>query len=317
MLPAAFSKFSLRSHEAVSDAGQSSGVGQEAPRMQSRLAILGDVHGMHCELLDLLALVKLDARTTLILAGDIIGKGPDSVEVLRTLHGLQARGINVRLVRGNHEERLSRVLAKRKGNGRPAAELRELKAIASQLTGGELAFLHSAETLLRIPNGVVVHGGIPGTMTDLNPATIARHAHALVRLRHVAGRSRLTRSEAEREAEFQTSHRGIPHHRSTKQLSAGCYVPREEREAGDPFWAEVYDGRFGTVYFGHRAFVDAAAPVKFPHAVGLDLGAVYGNRLAAAVLETDGTCDYVSVPASGGFAERPLPEDPVPNKAAA
>jgi hypothetical protein len=66
--------------------------------------------------------------------------------------------------------------------------------------------------------------------------------------------------------------------------SAGSFLKLGANEENDPFWAEIYDGRFGHTYFGHNPYKDATEPLAFPHATGLDLGAVFGGRLAAAVL---------------------------------
>jgi serine/threonine protein phosphatase 1 len=55
---------------------------------------------------------------------------------------------------------------------------------------------------------------------------------------------------------------------NTRSLSSGY-----ER----PFWWDVYDGP-RTVFFGHTPL---SAPVLRDHAVGLDTGCVYGNRLTA------------------------------------
>jgi hypothetical protein len=63
----------------------------------------------------------------------------------------------------------------------------------------------------------------------------------------------------------------------------------------DHYWATRYDGRLGTVYFGHQVFMQPE-PVVFEHAIGLDLGAVHGGYLAAAILSESGV-SYVIEPA--------------------
>jgi hypothetical protein len=75
----------------------------------------------------------------------------------------------------------------------------------------------------------------------------------------------------------------------------------EETDA-DRFWADLYDGRFGHVFFGHEPFHKSSQPVTFPHATGLDLGAVHGNLLAAAVV-TDSGVQFVTVPAAKVFSK--------------
>lgn len=67
-----------------------------------RLVIVGDVHGMKDELVKLLDKVQFDRDTDhLILAGDMISKGPDSAGVLDLVMELGATA-----VRGNHEDRI-------------------------------------------------------------------------------------------------------------------------------------------------------------------------------------------------------------------
>lgn len=67
-----------------------------------RLVIVGDVHGMKDSLIKLLDKVEFDKRTDhLVLAGDMISKGPDSRGVLDLVMDLGATA-----VRGNHEDRI-------------------------------------------------------------------------------------------------------------------------------------------------------------------------------------------------------------------
>lgn len=69
---------------------------------KGRLVIVGDVHGMKKELVELLDKVDFDRKTDhLILTGDMISKGPDSAGVLDLIMELGASA-----VRGNHEDRI-------------------------------------------------------------------------------------------------------------------------------------------------------------------------------------------------------------------
>ncbi|TVY50164.1 putative metallophosphoesterase [Lachnellula cervina] len=71
-------------------------------RSPGRLVIVGDVHGMKESLVELLEKVGYkDKRDHLILAGDIISKGPDSKGVVDL-----ARELDATVVRGNHEDRI-------------------------------------------------------------------------------------------------------------------------------------------------------------------------------------------------------------------
>jgi len=74
-----------------------------------RLYAIGDVHGCHELLRDLLRRIDQDragrptADTCLILLGDFIDRGPGSREVCDLLHGLSETGQAICL-RGNHEQ---------------------------------------------------------------------------------------------------------------------------------------------------------------------------------------------------------------------
>ena len=71
-------------------------------RNPGRLVIVGDVHGMEESLVQLLEKVDFkEKRDHLILAGDIISKGPDSKAVVDL-----ARKLDATVVRGNHEDRI-------------------------------------------------------------------------------------------------------------------------------------------------------------------------------------------------------------------
>lgn len=72
-------------------------------RNSGRLVVVGDVHGMKEELEELLHKIQFDSTKGdhLILAGDMISKGPDSPGVVDLAMKLGATA-----VRGNHEDRI-------------------------------------------------------------------------------------------------------------------------------------------------------------------------------------------------------------------
>jgi hypothetical protein len=83
----------------------------------SRLIVVGDVHGQLTALKSLLAKINFDNKNGdhLILTGDMVNKGPDSVGVVQ-----YAMDLNASAVRGNHEDRilLSHKEGKRNSNGK-------------------------------------------------------------------------------------------------------------------------------------------------------------------------------------------------------
>ena len=69
-----------------------------------RIFAIGDVHGCAGKLATLLERLPLDAqRDTLIFLGDLIDRGPGSMEVIETICRLQRQGVEVVGLIGNHE----------------------------------------------------------------------------------------------------------------------------------------------------------------------------------------------------------------------
>lgn len=250
----------------------------------ARTIIIGDVHGMRQELEQLIANVDVARDDHVVSVGDLMDKGPDCAGAVRVLRELREAGIRVTLVRGNHEERHERFRrneaeAARTGKANPMARLDELRTAAAGLTGADIAFLESAVPVLHLPEhgAVVIHAGIlpnhsvlPTDMASL-PSRERKYIELVYRVRFVSPDGKMVMLGAETDA--------------------------------DRYWADVYDGRFGHAYFGHQPFHDRTEPVEFPHATGLDLGAVYGNVLAAAVLTGTERARFVTVQSHGRFAE--------------
>jgi predicted phosphodiesterase len=72
----------------------------EKEEQKGRVLVVGDPHGCFEELQDILTKANFDASNdTLIIVGDLVNKGPKSVEVVR-----YARENNALCVRGNHDD---------------------------------------------------------------------------------------------------------------------------------------------------------------------------------------------------------------------
>ena len=73
------------------------------------LYLIGDIQGCYQELIALLAQVKFDCKKdTLYLAGDLVARGPDSLDTLRFVKSL---GKSAKIVLGNHDLHLLAVHA--------------------------------------------------------------------------------------------------------------------------------------------------------------------------------------------------------------
>ncbi|MEO0412981.1 MAG: metallophosphoesterase [Pseudomonadota bacterium] len=259
--------------------------------MMKRTAIIGDVHGVTGPLQQLVTALSLTAGDRLIFVGDLVDKGPDTAGTAAYAARLAAEAaFEVVLVEGNHEDRHRRyrqnITQRPSVAAEQAAEAPQLPILTQQLSAQSAAFLDAAVPFYRVDDHdvLVVHGGIPGNMTSL-PASAAD-------FRALKGKAKTQASKILR----------------TRFITAdtGAYLALGKEREGDPFWAEVYDGRFGHVVFGHQPFL--SGPAEFPHATGIDTGAVHGGPLTALLLEEGQARRYVQVP---GITYQPYKKDPM------
>lgn len=129
--------------------------------MPPRHLVVGDVHGCLAELDQLLELAFREGDRQVVLAGDLVAKGPDSSGVLR-----RARELGALAVRGNHDQKLIRWRqAVQAGEAEPPSLGEEHAEAAVQLDEGDWAYLKSLPYYLRLEEhrAIVVHAGlVPG-----------------------------------------------------------------------------------------------------------------------------------------------------------
>ncbi|MDQ2090979.1 metallophosphoesterase family protein [Marimonas arenosa] len=73
--------------------------------MTEPIYAIGDIHGQHDMLLDVLTLIEADGgtRARVMVLGDLVDRGPDSRAVLDTLISGRAQGRDWIVLRGNHD----------------------------------------------------------------------------------------------------------------------------------------------------------------------------------------------------------------------
>jgi serine/threonine protein phosphatase 1 len=160
-----------------------------------RVYAIGDVHGRLDLLTDILLRIQADdekrppARTTVILIGDLIDRGPCSAQILDMLIYDRPRFAVFRFIMGNHEEAMLRSLAEGadpRANGWfqfggietlesyavPLATLTDYEGVLSDelrryVPRDHLFFLMDMEPMIQIGDYVFVHAGIqPGLTLD-------------------------------------------------------------------------------------------------------------------------------------------------------
>ena len=142
------------------------------PHKTRKTFVVGDVHGCFEEFLALLK--KMDyapKKRRLILTGDIIGKGPYSLEMLEWV-----RKHNIEIVRGNHEQVFIDGAKENKLSKWPALE--KLKLDMKDKLDDWIQWLEKTPFYIEEEDFLVVHAGL---VPEENPAL--SKAHLLMNIR--------------------------------------------------------------------------------------------------------------------------------------
>lgn len=115
-----------------------------------RTLVIGDVHGCRQELEDLLKAAEFGGDDRLVLAGDLVAKGPDSQGVVQLAREMKALG-----VLGNHDAHVLNIL-----KGKPGSEHHQ--KVAKSLAPADVAYLELLPVWLDFAelNSIVVHAGL-------------------------------------------------------------------------------------------------------------------------------------------------------------
>jgi serine/threonine protein phosphatase 1 len=201
-----------------------------------RIFAIGDIHGCHDALLELLDRIPLDwSRDQLVFMGDYIDRGPKSFEVVEHLIGLKSVHPGIVFLKGNHEQMLADYLSGRDRmtylyNGGQQTLESYMKhagpAVRYPIPDPHLRFFESLVLFHETENYIFVHAG-------LRPD-----------------------------------------------------VPLDQQGPEDLLWIRekfIYVTRsFGKrVVFGHTPFDE---PLVEPNKIGIDTGAVFGNKLTCLQL---------------------------------
>lgn len=245
--------------------------------------IIGDIHGCHIELTDLLTTLgyEIDSdgfsarhpggRRALFL-GDLVDRGPATPAVLRLVMGMVAEG-SAMCIPGNHEVKLLRAL-----NGRNVTTSHGLAQSLEQLAAEPPEFSKQVATFIDglISHFVLDEGQLVVTHAGL-PANMHGRASGAVRSFSLYG-----------DTTGETDEYGLP-----------VRYP----------WAEDYRGDALVVY-GHTPVPEA---VWLNRTICIDTGCVFGGRLTALRYPER---ELVSVPADEMYYEpsKPLVPDTAPEE---
>lgn len=215
-----------------------------------KAAIIGDVHGHSTQLLAAIEHAETRGVDRIILLGDLIDRGPSSLACLRiaqtwTFRARTGRHRKLEVISGNHEDAYVRIADGLPKPGRDKVSLPESRPFYNRLRSSDLEWMHGLPYYIRIKelNVVCLHGGVTPYQFDLDDADAW-----VLRTRYLS--------------------------------DEGCAL--RSTVSSSWFWADSYNGRFGTIVFGHEGHT---VPTRYDHAIALD-GEGFG-RLHGVVLSDE------------------------------
>ncbi|MCE2712687.1 MAG: metallophosphoesterase [Cryomorphaceae bacterium] len=231
----------------------------------SRRIIFGDVHGCIDEFLELMEKIDLKPTDELYSIGDLIDRGPDSAAVVRKCREL-SEYCKFQLILGNHEEKFLRYLHHLETGSGLEQQMKgtdEFPALIDGIGEAEILLLKRAfyTLALKEDNILLLHGGLSETLKFPFPESYQYGVHS------------------------PKTFKGLDLLTKVRYLTPeGNFVSLNKESENDRYWAEIYSGSFGHIYFGHQPFLQETSQ-EFPHATCLDTGCVFGGWLSAVIID--------------------------------
>lgn len=235
------------------------------------IVIVGDIHGCFDELQDLLAKAKdvtKSEKIFLICVGDMLSKGPKSLEVLRLLREMAVKGQAV-AVRGNHEESILREY--RNMNADNHYVLSKKYEYLATFSQSDFEYLQTLPYSLIVPqiNAIIVHAGlVPNIPLKYQSYIDLCHMRNIVLKQRLWGKLMVSNSKADAGVGWATQWEGPEH-----------------------------------VYFGHDA---RRGLQELQFATGLDTGCVYGGALTGVIITNNNHRQFISISAKQPYRSTDL-----------
>ncbi|OWZ09782.1 hypothetical protein PHMEG_00017461 [Phytophthora megakarya] len=216
----------------------------------TRVLVIGDVHGCFDELQLLLDACSFSPSSDrLVFVGDLVNKGPKSLDVVRFV-----RDSDSLCVRGNHDDDALSAFYKWVADGRVPGSAKY--PYVEQFQPDDVQFLEQLPFSLSLPNhgnAIVVHAGVvPGVeLKQQRPVDMYKMRFVQKEQSHLVALEK-------------------------KKF-------KNERGVEPTLWAKVWGGP-RHVYFGHAAGVGLQ---RENFATGLDTGCCYGKKLTACIIPSN------------------------------
>lgn len=217
---------------------------------KERTIIVGDVHGCIDELNELIEKISYNKeKDRLILLGDLIDRGPDSVAVVQ-----RARELDLECVLGNHEHKFLKWFRSVGSN----TDVYHMRPHYNLFSDADINYIAQMQPYIKIDNTVIVHAGLRAGISLANQSK-----DDLYYLRYVDADSKFI---------------------SLKKIGK-----IGKQASGAHFWTEFWKGPESVVYGHNvHSYEDPLIEEVSPGVMcyGLDTGCCFGGRLTALILET-------------------------------
>lgn len=230
----------------------------------NRTIIVGDIHGCIDEFNELMNAISYNKETDrLILLGDLIDRGPDSVAVVK-----RARELNLECVMGNHEHKFLKWYKSAGSN----VDVYDRKPYYTQFSDEDINFIHHMSYYIKLPQYVVVHAGLRAGVPLINQSK-----DDLLYIRYM-----------------DKDHKFI----SLKKINK-----IGKQATGAHFWTEFWSGPESVIYGHNvhsyeEPLIEEVSPGIMCY--GLDTGCCFGGKLSALIVETK---EIVQVQAKQSYYE--------------
>lgn len=213
-----------------------------------RNIFVGDIHGCIDEFDELIKTISYNkSKDRLILLGDLIDRGPDSVGVIKRAQELKAEA-----VMGNHEDKFIKWI-----NNTNYGEVSTIKKFYLKLSDQDIQYIINMPTYIKVGNIIAVHAGLrPGISLE------NQSKEDLMYLRYTDSKNTLFSLKKV--------------HKLGKEV-LGAHLWTE-------YWKGPESIVYGhNVYSRNYPYIEEPSPGVFCY--GLDTGCCFGGKLTAWILE--------------------------------
>ena len=217
---------------------------------KARTIFIGDIHGCIDEFNELISKLSYDPENDrLILLGDLVDRGPDSVAVVR-----KAREMKLECLMGNHEHKYIKWF---RSQG-TRVDVYDRRDYYDLLSNEDITYINDMPTYIELDNVVAIHAGLkPGISLS------EQRKDDLMYLRY---------TDSDR-----------------KFISLKKINKLGKDQSGAKFWTEFWAGPKSVVYGHNvHSYSDPLIEEVAPGIMcyGLDTGCCFGGRLTALIWET-------------------------------